>query len=126
MRAANDDSRDVLPPAPGGKQPIDRSKIPHKPGDMGTIEEPRIEAPSFQLPLPPPIPPDDRGSNNTQPSPYRRAQFTEAEENQLAQAELPTQGESATTAKRNVLENHWKAATIAPLRQWTISLSIRV
>lgn len=113
MRAANDDTRDVLPPAPGGKQPIDRNTVPHKPGDMGTIEEPRIEAPSFQLPLPPPIPPDDRGSNNAQPSPYRRAQYTEAEENQLAQAELPAEAESAA-GKRNPLENHWKAATIAP------------
>jgi hypothetical protein len=114
MRAANDDSRDVLPPAPGGKQPIDRSKVPHKPGDMGTIEEPRIEAPGFRLPLPPPIPPEDQGSAEKQPSPYRRAQYTEAEENQLAQAEMPAHGEDATTVKRNLLENHWKAATIAP------------
>ncbi len=116
MRAANDESRDVLPAAPGSKQPIDRNTVPHRPGIMGTIEEPKIEAPALNLP--PPFPPDNQGGSATQPSPYRRAQYAAeyapAEEQQLAQAELPEQVESAAPPKRTVLENHWKAATIAP------------
>lgn len=112
MRAANDDSRDILPAAPGSMQSIDRETPPHKPGMMGTIEEPKIDAPA--LPLPPPFPPANQDGAATQPSPYRRAQYTEVEQNQVAQAALPANGESASPAKRNVLENPWKAATIAP------------
>jgi len=111
MRAANDDSRDILPAAPGSKQPIDRELVPHKPGMMGTIEEPKIDAPA--LPLPPPIPPVNQDGAATQPSPYRRAQYTAEEQTELAQAALPATEESAP-AKRIAFENHWKAATIAP------------
>ncbi len=107
MKAANDASRDVLPPAPGSGQPIDRDMVPHRPGGMGTIEEPRIDAPG--LPLPPPIPLENNGASR-QPSPYRRAQYTEAEENQLAQVGE----ESALPPQRRLLENPWKEATIAP------------
>jgi hypothetical protein len=112
MRAANDDSRDILPAAPGSKQAIDRAIPPHKPGMMGTIEEPKIDAPALNLP--PPFPPPNQEGSATQPSPYRRVQYTEVEQSQLAQAELPATDDAASPAKRNVLENHWKAATIAP------------
>lgn len=112
MRAANDDSRDVLPAAPGSKQPFDRTRPLNKPSTMGTIEEPKIEAPS--LPLPPPFPPADQEGAAARPSPYRRAQYTAEASTVLTQAALPAPDDNAAPTKRQGLENHWTAATIAP------------
>lgn len=124
QRAALEESQDILPAAPGSEPPP-ISHPPHsghvpqkpqKPKDMGTIEAPKIEAPALPFPM------GNQGGAARQESPYRRAQYTEEVQYQVAQGPALAPGEANDAAsdqvpqpaKRNLLENHWKAATIAP------------
>ena len=103
QRAAREAELDVLPPAPGSLP----RRTPPKPDDMGPIVEPKVEAP--------PVPLLNQGGAADRASPVRQAQYTEAEHNQLVQGPaLANQDANDVTPQRNLLENHWKAATVAP------------
>ncbi len=103
QRATREAELDVLPPAPGSMP----RRTPPKPEDMGPIVEPKVEAPA--------LPMFNQGGAAERASPVRQAQYTEAEQMQVAQGPaLANQDANDATPQRNLLENHWKAATVAP------------